>query len=129
MPAAITLSVTNHQQQGQQPGLGAAGGLGPEADLAVRADLQDGPGGLGDGLQGLQVRMTVASRPATGAALAVPSSAVSARPDGTSVVTVRSTGGRLTVVPVTTGATGDGYVEIASRDGGVRVGDEVVVGQ
>ena len=53
-PGAITLGVADHQQQGEQPGVGPVGGLGAEADLPAGPDLQCGPGGLRGGLQGLQ---------------------------------------------------------------------------
>src|SRR5215472_7218444 len=56
LPGTFTLCVADYQQQGHQPGLERAGGPGPEADLPARADLQRGPGCLGGGLDGLQVR-------------------------------------------------------------------------
>ena len=49
-PGAITLGVADHQQQGEQPGVGPVGGLGAEADLPAGPDLQYGPGGLTGGL-------------------------------------------------------------------------------
>ena len=55
LPGAVPLRVTDQQQQGEQPGFEPPGGLGPEADLPTRPDLQRGPGVLGDGPDGLQI--------------------------------------------------------------------------
>jgi hypothetical protein len=54
-PGAIALRVADHQQQGEQARAGPAVGLGAEADLAARADLQHGRGCLGNGLQRLRL--------------------------------------------------------------------------
>src|SRR2546429_5297446 len=48
LPDAVPLRVADHQQQVEQPGFELAGGLGPEADLPIRPDLQRGPGVLGE---------------------------------------------------------------------------------
>jgi hypothetical protein len=55
LPGAVPLRIADHQQQAGQPGSGLAGGLGPEADLPTRPDLQRRPGVLGDGLDGVEV--------------------------------------------------------------------------
>jgi HlyD family secretion protein len=78
-------------------------------------------------LQGLQVRVTVEKAASVGRVLAVPASAVSARTDGSEVITVQGPGGALRTVVVRAGVSGDGYVELSG--GGVRSGDRVVVGR
>src|SRR5215472_7377820 len=54
-PGAVALCIADDQQQGHQPGFERGGGLCPEDDLPARPDLQRGPGGLGGGLEGLQI--------------------------------------------------------------------------
>jgi multidrug efflux pump subunit AcrA (membrane-fusion protein) len=79
-------------------------------------------------LQGLPVRVTVQKSASSGPVLSVPSSAVSSQADGTTVVTVQQRAGVLRTVPVTTGASGNGYVEVRPTSGTLRAGDDVVVG-
>jgi EamA-like transporter family len=55
LPGATALGVADHQQQGEQARARRAGGVGAEADLPAGPDVHRGPGGLRNGLQGLQV--------------------------------------------------------------------------
>ena len=57
-PGAITLGVADHQQQGEQPGVGQAGGLGAEADLPAGRDLQPGPASLAGLAWGISAGLT-----------------------------------------------------------------------
>ena len=84
---------------------------------------------LDPALEGLPIRVTVQRDASAGKVLAVPASAVSARPDGATVVTFRRPGGTLRTVPVGVGTVGDGYVEIRPGADGPREGDDVVVGR
>ena len=135
--------VTDSGGTGSGAGSSNAGAGGSGAGAGGSGSSQDGAGSgelyypvtitsakaLDAVLQGLPVRVTVRRDASAGAVLAVPASAVSAQPDGTSVVTVRSTSGLVTV-PVTVGTTGDGYVEVSAAGAiALRVGDDVVVGR
>ncbi|MGN6253344.1 MAG: hypothetical protein ACTHNS_16180 [Marmoricola sp.] len=73
-----------------------------------------------------RVLVTVSTSPHPG--LTVPLSAISASADGSDTVTVLRKQ-RKAVVGVTTGYSGDGYVQVRpASDGLLRAGDEVVVG-
>jgi multidrug efflux pump subunit AcrA (membrane-fusion protein) len=78
-------------------------------------------------LVGASVRLTVPVRTTGEPVLAVPLSAVSLGPDGSSRVQ-RSVNGRLELVPVELGVSGDGYVAVTSRSGPLVEGDLVVIG-
>lgn len=80
-------------------------------------------------LAGQDVRLTVRAASTRGKVLVVPVSAVFAGADGTTSVTVLDEDGTRRRVPVTTGTTGDGYVEVRPR-GGARLapGDRAVTG-
>ncbi|MEV7416864.1 peptidoglycan-binding protein [Streptomyces sp. NPDC089919] len=96
---------------GADPGGGAAGSGGTGPDLGYRMLVRpDRP--LPAALAGQDVRLTVERAATAGPALVVPVTAVSAGADGrTSVTTVDPTGTHRRV-PVRTGTTGDGYVEV-----------------
>lgn len=79
-------------------------------------------------LVGASVRLTIQVGGSTGAAgLAVPASAVSLAPDGTSRVQ-RSEQGRLSFVTVEPGLAADGYVAVTAPANQLAAGDLVVVG-
>lgn len=114
---------------GDSGGEGPSGGDGENAaELYFPVTIRTS-GALSTALQGLSVRVTVERDTSTGAVLAVPSSAVSARSDGVTVVTVRRAGGALVAVPVTAGSSGDGYVEVRAQSASLQPGDDVVVGR
>lgn len=78
-------------------------------------------------LIGASVRLTVPITSTTEAVLAVPLSAVSLAPDGSSRVQ-RSVDGIVEFLPVEPGVSGDGYVAVTAPGGGLAAGDLVVIG-
>jgi hypothetical protein len=81
---------------------------------------------LGPEWSGQDVRVTLTQAKTSGPVLVVPISAVSAGADGRTTVTLRR-GSATESVPVTVGATGDGFVQVeAGRR--LKAGDDVVVG-
>ncbi|MFC5994847.1 peptidoglycan-binding protein [Pseudonocardia hispaniensis] len=78
-------------------------------------------------LVGASVRMTVPVRSTGEAVLAVPVSAVSLAPDGSSRVQ-RAVNGTLEFLPVEPGVSGDGFVAVTVPGGDLKPGDQVVVG-
>jgi peptidoglycan hydrolase-like protein with peptidoglycan-binding domain len=78
-------------------------------------------------LVGASVRLTIPVRTTGESVLAVPLSAVSLGPDGSSRVQ-RSVNGRLDLLPVEPGVSGDGYVAVTSRADPLAEGDLVVIG-
>ncbi|WP_405615782.1 peptidoglycan-binding protein [Streptomyces sp. NBC_00076] len=78
---------------------------------------------------GQDVRLTVEAASTKGKALVVPVTAITAGADGKTVVTVQEAGDKQRRVEVTTGTTGDGYVEVKPVAGArLAEGDEVVTG-
>ncbi|MER7823758.1 peptidoglycan-binding protein [Streptomyces sp. NPDC096097] len=85
--------------------------------------------GLDPALAGQGVRLTVEAGSTGGEVLVVPVSAISAGADGVTSVQVVAAGGSRRTVGVTTGATGDGFVEVRVVAGAtLNAGDKVVVG-
>lgn len=80
-------------------------------------------------LTGAAVRLTIAVESTDGEVLAVPVSALSMGPDGTSRVQVDTGGGATRTVPVEPGLSAEGYVEIRPKGSGLATGDRVVVGK
>jgi hypothetical protein len=76
-------------------------------------------------LVGASVRLAVPVTSTGDAVLAVPVSAVSLAPDGSSRVQ-RSVAGRLEFLPVEPGVSADGYVQVTAQ--GLAAGDMVVIG-
>lgn len=76
---------------------------------------------------GASVRLSVPVESTGGAVLAVPISAVSLAPDGSSRVQ-RDSNGTLEFVTVKPGLSADGFVEVTPTAGALRAGDLVVVG-
>ena len=81
---------------------------------------------LGPEWSGQDIRVSLTSAKTAGPVLLVPVSAISAGADGRTTVTLRR-GSSSEVVPVTVGASGDGFVHIDGQ-GRVKAGDSVVVG-
>lgn len=80
-------------------------------------------------LAGQDVRLTIQAAATQDKVLVVPVTAISAGADGSTAVTVQETGDRRRRVPVVTGASGDGYVEVrAARGTGLAPGEKVVTG-
>ncbi|HVE46219.1 MAG TPA: peptidoglycan-binding protein [Acidimicrobiales bacterium] len=80
-------------------------------------------------LTGAAVRLTIAVESTDGEVLAVPVSALSMGPDGTSRVQVDTGGGATRTVPVEPGLSAEGYVEIRPKGSSLATGDRVVVGK
>jgi peptidoglycan hydrolase-like protein with peptidoglycan-binding domain len=78
-------------------------------------------------LVGASVRLTIPIDSSGSAGLAVPASAISLGPDGTSRVQ-RSAGGKTDFVTVTPGLSADGYVAVTAPGGDLGGGDLVVAG-
>lgn len=78
-------------------------------------------------LVGASVRLTIPIESSGGAVLAVPVSALTLAPDGTSRVQ-RNAGGTTEFVAVRPGLTADGYVEVTATEGSLKAGDLVVIG-
>jgi hypothetical protein len=83
-----------------------------------------------EALRGQNVKVTVSVGATDGEVLTVPLAALTAGSGGESRVEVqRGTGQETELVTVTTGLAAKGYVEIASAEGTLAVGDKVVVGK
>jgi peptidoglycan hydrolase-like protein with peptidoglycan-binding domain len=103
----------------EQPGTDGADGFHVSFDVIVA----DPP----PALIGASVRLTVPIESTGQAVLAVPLSAVSLGPDGSSRVQ-RSVGSAFEFVQVRTGLSADGYVSVTPKTGALEAGDLVVVG-
>ncbi|MFN8638058.1 MAG: peptidoglycan-binding domain-containing protein [Dehalococcoidia bacterium] len=79
-------------------------------------------------LVGASVRLTIAIERSGGNVLAVPVSALSLAPDGSTRVQRSDASGTLTAVKVTAGLSASGYVHVTPVEGTLRAGDLVVVG-
>jgi hypothetical protein len=111
---------------GAQPGTGGESPAGgPGYPLTVTPS-----GRLDHSWLGADVVLTVATESTTGEVLVVPVSAIRKAADEGTSVTVRLPGGTQHRVPVTTGLTADGEVEVRPSAGSqLDVGDTVVTGQ
>lgn len=78
---------------------------------------------------GQDVRITVTAAATTGPVLAVPEAAISSGADAQTTISVLETGGRQRVVPVATGVSADGMVQVTPVNSPLAGGDRVVVGQ
>jgi hypothetical protein len=78
-------------------------------------------------LEGVSVRLTIPVESTNGAVTAVPVSALSLAPDGTSRIQVQNHGD-LEYVVVRPGLSTHGFVEVAAVDGKLAPGQLVVVG-
>lgn len=103
------------------PGPGTNGVDGFHVSFTI--DVADAP----PNLIGTSVRLTIPVESSSGSVMAVPVSALTLAPDGSSRVQV-SVGGSTEFITVTPGLSADGYVEVTSADGSLHVGDLVVIG-
>lgn len=78
-------------------------------------------------LEGFSVRLTIPVQSTSGAVMAVPLSALSLAPDGSSRVQVKKAGG-LEYLTVRPGLSASGFVEVTPVVGSLSPGQEVVVG-
>lgn len=96
----------------------------PTVDVTITPDTP-----LPAGLRGQPVRAVVTLATSPGQGLTVPVAAISTSASGTTSVTVVSEGGSRRLVPVTTGFTGEGYVQVVPQEASaLRNGDQVLVG-
>ncbi len=103
---------------------GANGGAA-YVPLAIRPS-----GAWNQDLAGQNVRITITAAASSGAVLAVPEAAISAQADDETSVTVQDASGALRQVPVRTGISADGLVQITPVHAkALASGDLVVVGQ
>ncbi len=100
------------------PGTNGVDGFHVYVEIAVPAPPPN--------LVGASVRLTIPVESTNGEVLAVPVSALTLGPDGSSRVQ-RDRGGTAEFVTVTAGLSADGYVEITAAPGSLEVGDLVVV--
>ncbi|WP_328885450.1 peptidoglycan-binding protein [Streptomyces sp. NBC_00316] len=85
--------------------------------------------GLDASMAGQDVRLTIETAATEDKVLVVPVTAVSAGADGSTAVTAAERNGTRHRIPVTTGAAGDGYVEIRPEAGfALAAGDQVITG-
>jgi hypothetical protein len=78
---------------------------------------------------GQDVRITVSAAATQGAVLAVPEAAISSQADARTSVSVVVAGGKQRVVPVATGVSADGMVQVTPLNSDLSAGERVVVGQ
>ncbi|MDF1487794.1 RND family efflux transporter [Tessaracoccus caeni] len=84
---------------------------------------------LPDAELGQELRARVQVRVSDEEVLHVPVTAVSTAMDGTPQVSVLAADGERVTVPVATGLQGDGRVQVTpTKDGGLREGDQVIIG-
>jgi Putative peptidoglycan binding domain len=102
------------------PGTGGVDGY--HVYFAVRVGETPAP------LDGFSLRLTIPVKSTKGAVTTVPTSALSLAADGTSRVQVEDEGS-LAYVVVEPGLAASGYVEVTARDGLLKPGQLVVVGQ
>jgi len=101
--------------------MGGTGGV-PSYPAVVEADLPDS-------WSGLNVRATFTAASTDRDVLVVPSAAVSSAADGQTRVQVERADGSIDTVPVTTGLSADGFIEVtATQANQLTKGDRVVIG-
>ncbi|RAJ64761.1 putative peptidoglycan binding protein [Streptomyces sp. KhCrAH-43] len=127
--AVATVSTVSDQVSGKQPPAqddrSERQTAGDEGYLVVVKPVEPLPSSMAD----QDVRLTVRAATTKGKALVVPVSAISAGADGRTAVTVRSRNGSQHRVTVTTGTSGDGYVEVRPQNQDrLRPGDHVLTG-
>lgn len=101
------------------PGTNGVDGFHVYVEIAVTAPPPN--------LAGASVRLTIPVDSTGSAALAVPVSALTLGPDGTSRVR-RATDNGIEVVSVQPGLSADGYVAVTAAAGALAAGDQVVIG-
>ncbi|MFF7898420.1 MULTISPECIES: peptidoglycan-binding protein [unclassified Streptomyces] len=118
----VTRPQAGQDRQGEPPG--PDGGASQGYAMTVVPDKA-----LPASLAGQDVRLTIEAASTKDKVLVVPVTAISAGVDGSTAVTVAGPGGVRRRVPVTTGASGDGYVEVRPVAGmRLAAGDRVVTG-
>ncbi len=107
-------------------GMGQAGAGVPRYPLTVKPRQA-----LDRSWLGVDVVVTIATNSTKSAVLVVPTSAITQGVDGSTSVTVRTPDGTRHVVPVVTGATANGEVQVSPAEGksSLKPGDAVVTGQ
>ncbi|WNM33660.1 peptidoglycan-binding protein [Streptomyces sp. Li-HN-5-11] len=124
--ASVADTVTRPQTGSQDQNGHAAPSDGAPQGYAVTV-LPDQA--LDASLAGQDVRLTIETAATKNSVLVVPVTAVSTGADGTTAVTVAEHGDGRRRVPVTTGASGDGYVEVRPAQGArLAAGDKVITG-
>lgn len=137
MPAKADLSGTSYDlsvtavgaASPTQDSTGAAtpvGGTDVTIQLAPSGQLTAEEAGR---LRDANVRVTIPVSATDGKVLAVPIAALTAGAGGESRVSVLQSDGSFALMIVHTGIAAEGYVEITSAEGPLRVGDRVLVGQ
>ncbi|MFD9029737.1 peptidoglycan-binding protein [Streptomyces sp. NPDC059567] len=122
--SSVAATASAAQAASTEPGTPGASSGGSGFLTLIKPDKPLDPSLAGQG-----VRLTVEAAATTAETLAVPVSAVFAGADGRTSVTVLGAGGAQTRIEVTTGATGDGYVEIHPRTPGqLTEGARVITG-
>ncbi|MBX9394247.1 peptidoglycan-binding protein [Streptomyces sp. TRM72054] len=103
---------------------------GPQTDSAYVPVRIEGSGNWDKRFADQDVRVTITAAATSRAVTAVPEAAVAAGADARTTVTVVTASGAQRVVPVTTGVSADGLVQVtAARGHTLRAGDRVVVGR
>ncbi|MGV9286668.1 peptidoglycan-binding protein [Streptomyces sp. NPDC003719] len=109
---------------GRQEDAAPGDGTAPGYAVTVTPDKP-----LADSMTGQDVRLTIRTAATKGEVLVVPVSAISAGADGATTVTVVEPDDTRRRVPVTAGASGDGYVEVRPVVGTtLAAGEKVVTG-
>ncbi|WP_369392378.1 peptidoglycan-binding protein [Streptomyces sp. CG1] len=123
---SVAATVTRSQADGQ----GQDGHSAPAGDTSQGFAVTVAPDkALPVSLDGQDVRLTIETAATSNRVLVVPVTAISAGADGSTAVTVAAGGDRRRRVPVVTGASGDGYVEVRPvPQARLGVGEKVITG-
>lgn len=81
------------------------------------------------GFEGQDVRITITAATSAGPILAVPEAAISSGADTQTTISVIEPGGKQRILPVTTGVSADGMIQVTPLNGTLTAGTRVVVGQ
>ncbi|MCZ7460636.1 hypothetical protein [Streptomyces sp. WMMC940] len=123
--SVASVSDTVQQEQPNAPDGPPSGPEAPSGYLVVVKPTKELPSELA----GQDVRLTVHAASTKGKVLVVPVSAITAGVDGSTSVTVMAAAGAARKIPVTTGTTGDGHVEVRPTAGHrLAQGERVVIG-
>lgn len=119
---ALTAEILNQTAHGSITKI-IPGQNGADGEAVITPDKP-----LPSGWAGQDVRVDIADASSKGKVLAVPVTAVTTGGDGRAQVTVVR-GDQQLAVPVTVGATGDGYAQVTpEQPGAIKPGDQVLVG-
>ncbi|MFD0635656.1 hypothetical protein ACFQ9X_33005 [Catenulispora yoronensis] len=116
---------------GSKPGSDTGGGSGQPTQVAPYIPVTIVPDtALASNWNGQDVRLTITAASTPTAVLVVPAAAVSSGADGRTTVSKLGANGAPVRVPVTTGLSADGFVEVTPTDAAdLTEADSVVVGQ